>query len=216
MLLWVGGILLVLGCIYSWENTFPQEMHSALFYNSLAFVPVTLIGIGLASESRWPATTVAAVYTAFWAAGLWILPLFPAQPRLGPVYQHITHMIPLGFPLLLIAPAIVIDLVRARSDNFKSWIAAPVAGCASLATFFAVQWPFADFLLSPAARNPIFGQAYFWYGDTANLLRDPYVFVAMEKTRGEFWIVTAASFAVAIIASVIGRGWGNALRDIRR
>ena len=37
---------------------------------------------------------------------LWILPLFPAEPKLGPVYHPVTHFIPWEFPLLLIIPAL--------------------------------------------------------------------------------------------------------------
>ena len=31
--------------------------------------------------------------------------LFPATPKLGPIYQDITHYVPLDFPLLLVVPA---------------------------------------------------------------------------------------------------------------
>ena len=64
-------------------------------------------------QNRWPATTMAAIYTGLFLAGLWIFPLFPASPKLGPVYQNITHMVPLWFPVLLIAPAFALDLLRA-------------------------------------------------------------------------------------------------------
>ena len=39
---------------------------------------------------------------------------FLPQPKLGPVYQHITHMVPLWFPTLLIVPAFALDLLRQR------------------------------------------------------------------------------------------------------
>ena len=59
---------------------------------------------------------MAAIYTALFLAGLWIFPLFPAAPKLGPVYQHVTHMVPLWFPVLVIVPAFALDL-SARMDG---------------------------------------------------------------------------------------------------
>ena len=56
---------------------------------------------------------MAGVYSAFALAFLWILPLFPAEPKLGPVLHPVTHFIPWEFPLLLIVPAFVIDLISA-------------------------------------------------------------------------------------------------------
>ena len=38
------------------------------------------------------------IYSAFVLILMWVLPLFPAHPKLGPVYQDITHMVPLPFP----------------------------------------------------------------------------------------------------------------------
>ena len=46
------------------------------------------------------------------AHGVWVLPLFPAQPKLGPVYREVTHFIPWEFPLLLIVPAIILVIRR--------------------------------------------------------------------------------------------------------
>ena len=51
------------------------------------------------------------VYSVFVLVLMWVLPLFPAQPKLGPVYQNITHMVPLPFQLLLIVPAFFLDLI---------------------------------------------------------------------------------------------------------
>ena len=60
-------------------------------------------------------------------------------------------------PLLLIAPAIVIDIadapVRPRLETGGCRRSSPSR---SSSVFVAVQWPFADFLMSPWARNWIF------------------------------------------------------------
>src|ERR1700728_2711129 len=93
----------------------------------------------------------------------WVLALVPAEPKLGPVYQKITHLVPTDFPLLLIVPAIVSDLVRRRVGGWSRWAQASVLGAAFLVSFFAVQWPFANFLMSPASRNWIFATGDFPY-----------------------------------------------------
>ena len=41
----------------------------------------------------------------------WILPLFPAEPLLGPIYREVTSYIAPYFPVLLIIPAIFIDII---------------------------------------------------------------------------------------------------------
>jgi hypothetical protein len=40
-----------------------------------------------------------------------VLPLFPAHPKLAPVYHPVDHMVPPAFPLLLIVPAVAIDVI---------------------------------------------------------------------------------------------------------
>ena len=92
-----------------------------------------------------------------------ILPLFPAEPKLGPVYQHVTHFVPPEFPLLLIVPAFVLDLLWQRTGHWPLWRQSVVSGVVFLAALAAVQWPFAYFLMSPAARNWLIGAKYFAY-----------------------------------------------------
>ena len=79
-----------------------------------------LTAVAVASRQRWACTIMAAVYTAFGVAFLWILPLFPAEPKLGPVYRQITHFIPWEFPLLLIVPAFAMDLIFQRTDGLAA------------------------------------------------------------------------------------------------
>ena len=60
------------------------------------------------------------------AALIWILPLFPAEPKLGPVLNPVTQFVPPNFPLLLIVPAFAIDLVRRYSSRRWQRVAAGV------------------------------------------------------------------------------------------
>jgi hypothetical protein len=138
------------------EYTFTDSMHSALFYLLLSIlVPLFLAAIIQASDFRWPATVVTGIFTTLNLMFLWLLPLFPAEPKLGPVYSHVTHFVPPPFPLLIIAPAIALDLLRPKIQTWSRWRRSLVFGAVFLGVFLAVQWPFADFLQSPASRNAV-------------------------------------------------------------
>ncbi|MGA2219078.1 MAG: hypothetical protein ABSG51_13370, partial [Terracidiphilus sp.] len=76
------------------------NMHTAECYIAVAMtVPLILVASGWGAIHRWGCTIAAAIDTAFGLGSEWILPLFPAQPRLGPVYHNVTHLIPMDFPL---------------------------------------------------------------------------------------------------------------------
>ena len=64
-----------------------------------------------------------------------ILPLFPAEPKLGPVYQQVTHFIPPDFPLLFIVPAFVLDLFWQRTKAWNPWKIAAVSSIIWVANF---------------------------------------------------------------------------------
>jgi len=197
--------------------TWPGNMHNAQCYLAVAMaIPPVLVGTAWGLGRRWACTQVAAMYTVVALAFEWILPLVPAEPKLGPVYQHITHLVPLHFPLLLIAPAVVLDLLWDKREQWGRWKLAAVSGPVFVLSFLAVQWPFAIFLMSPAARNWVFGMAYFAYFDPANFLYDPYTFQIAEKTRGEFWGVLAAALVVSVITARLGFSWGDWMRRMRR
>jgi hypothetical protein len=146
---------------------------------------------------------------------LWIFPLFPAAPKLGPVYQNVTNMVPLWFPVLLIVPAFAIDLLRQRmGERWGGWQSAINAGVVFMAAFIVAQWPFADFLMSPAARNRFFGTTFFGYSDPANLLYDPYTF--MVQPRGALIEGLLMAVFAAIIFCSIGMALGNWMRKVQR
>ena len=139
------------------EYTNRVEMHGARFYLVVMMTaPIWMAAVARASRNRWAATLTTGIYTAMHLAFCWLLPLVPAEPKLGPVYQQVTHLVPPDFPLLLIVPAVIFDLLRRRTAGWSRWAQAVTLGAAFLGSFFAVQWPFADFLMSPASRNWIF------------------------------------------------------------
>jgi hypothetical protein len=215
--LYTGGLILTQSMIFHWEYESRVLMHSAIFYRAVVIsAPLILIGVARAVRWRWAATIVAGVYTAIWMAMLWILPLFPAEPKLGPVYQHVTHMIPMGFPLLLIAPALAMDLLWRRLESWNKWLQAVVLGSVFLAVLMAVQWPFSDFLLSPAAHNWIFGSHYFAFMQPPDDPEVRSVFDYYEPGRVAFFDGLGIALAAGIVSARVGITWGNWMRKVRR
>ena len=192
-------------------------MHGSRFYLVLMLAaPIWMAMVAWVSKNRWAATIMTAMYTAIHLSFVWILPLVPAVPKLGPVYQHVTHLIPPDFPLLLIVPAIVFDLVRWQSATWGRWAQAATLGAAFLVSFIAVQWPFADFLMSPASRNRFFETTNYPYfiPPTSAWVRN--VFLPTEQSSSQFWVRVAIALAVAILMTRVGMAWGEWMRRIRR
>jgi len=164
LLLYVGGLAIVGQMFFVQEYTWDVKLHQAAPYIAMGIaLPVLFATFSQASRSNWAATSTAAVYTVMVIAEILILPLFPAQPKLGPVYHPVTQMIPAKFPILILVPALALDLLWRRVKNWKPWQIALVSGILFIAVLTAVEWPFANFLLSDASRNRFFGTIYFDY-----------------------------------------------------
>ena len=213
-----SGVLLTLAAIAITEYSDVQMMHNSLFYIVGAGVyPLFLVAASRASKLQWPATATAAFYMCIMAAQLWICPLFAATPKLGPIGHEVTHMVPMNFPLLLIVPAIAIDLVLRRMQNRNAWLTAVVLGLSFILAFAVVQWPFGSFLATEIGRHPFFGGGFAPYNAPAEYLVGPREFwmddggasVALVKTMT--WGVLAA-----FLSSRVGLSWGNWLRQVQR
>ncbi|MEP6836313.1 MAG: hypothetical protein ABJB74_23185 [Gemmatimonas sp.] len=151
-----SGIILALHATVLLENAaFPNHMHSVAFYVMTAVgMPLILLATSRPSHLRWPATTTAAIYMGIALVMIWILPLFPATARLAPIYNPVTHMVPPPFPLLIVVPAIAIDIIMRRVRN--DWWRAALIGASFVVLMLVVHWWWGEFLLSPAARNAFF------------------------------------------------------------
>src|SRR5258705_12126436 len=155
LFIYASGVLVVMASVFLIEYSWPNQQRTRTFYQmSAATFPIYLLGLARASKFRWGATWIALVYMAIVAVAAWVLPLFPGQPRLGPIYNPITHFVPLPFPLLLVVPALGIDLARRWIGHGRSWwrdwLLAYVAAIAFLVLFLVTQWFFSAFLISPA------------------------------------------------------------------
>jgi hypothetical protein len=216
---YAAGLLITIVGIMLTERTYRTVMHSSEFYRTTAFwFPFFLCMLARGSRLRWPATAAALGYTAVMLAMQWILPLFAATPKLGPIYQDVTHMVPLSFPLLLVAPALAMDALahQAERRGWNDWVLAGLTGVAFVAVLLAVQWPLSTFLLSPAARNWLFAGDNFSYATppTSRAVRGE--FFLSDRTRLDFWKGMAIAAGYAILSSRLGLWRGSALRRVRR
>jgi hypothetical protein len=216
LFLYVGGMILVSLTVVQMEITHRGTMHTAHFYGVVALVaPLVLAAVARASGYRWAASVVAGTYFLFVLLMSWILPLFPAEPKLGPVYHSVTQFIPPEFPLLLIVPALALDLLWLRTALWGGWLQALWCAVVFLATFAAVQWPFADFLMSPAARNAFFGAKYYGYYVPDSSLYARHQFYPIEPGL-EFWKQAALALATAVLSMRLGLACGKWMQCIRR
>ena len=217
LFLYVWAMIVVCLMILFFEYTLRIYMHSGFFYRIVSIaIPGVLAALARASGRRWAASIVIGMYSLFILGCLWILPLFPATPKLGPVYHQVTHFVPPEFPLLLIAPALALDWLWQRTGAWNRWLQAIISGLVFVAVLAAVQWPFADFLMSPASRNWVFGTNYFDYNMRPNGYYARHMFVPLEKSAGQFWKEMAFAVFAAIITTRAGMAWGNWMRRVRR
>ena len=215
------GIMIAMEADFTTEYTWPNLQHTAGFYRVLCTpFPFLLVMAARAARIRGAATIAAATYMAIYISLILILPLFPAHPKLAPIYHPVDHMVPPPFPLLLIVPALAIDFIewKFRQANggrwWKDWLLALAIGAAYCTIVFVVQWNFSTFLLSDAADNRFFARAGHW----------PY-FSEPGDWMNSFWKETAdpvrigsivRTFVTACISSRVGLWLGNYLLRLRR
>lgn len=212
---WAAGCVLSFLAVMLTDWSWRVLQHQGAFYWTACLVyPFFLAAAGNASRLRWGATAIAAAYMAIRIAMLWILPRFPAEPGLGPIYQPVTHMIPMEFPLLLVVPAFAMDLVRQHTRPGRLLSLGIRQGLAFFTTFLVTQWFFAEFLLSEWSRNWIFGTHYFPYSvpDTSSLVR--HVFVPDTPAGLRRGLLAAAGNAA--VSAVVGAAWSLWYRRVRR
>ena len=203
------------------DASFANTMHGSPFYTANAIVfPIFIIAFARASRLTWPATRIAVVYMLITMIAIWILQLVPATAKLAPIYNPVTHMVPPAFPLLLVAPAIVIDLVSARTQRMNDWLLAVVLGVVFVGMMVAAHWLWADFMLSPSARNFFFGADQWDYSSRLGAWRYQYwnldVDSAGKWSAAKFASGMGVALLIAIVSSRIGLAWGKGMSRVKR
>ncbi|HMP99468.1 MAG TPA: hypothetical protein PKC24_06770 [Cyclobacteriaceae bacterium] len=212
-----AGFLLVMVYTIASEYFGRHNMHEVFFYQlGMLLFPLFIVPIAFASPAKWGATSMTVVYSITMMFMVWILPLFPAEPLLGPIYNHITTFQPYHFPLLLIFPALAIDFIIGRWRHKNKWLLALLISIGFLLVFFPVQWFMGDFLMSPYARNWFFGQESWFYAANPDY-EYRYAFAPWQISTG--WNLVQGlliAAALGILSSRLGLSWGNWMKQIQR
>ena len=204
MFLYMGGLMVVGQMFFLLEETWDIVLHRPGAYIAMGIaVPVVFALLSRTTRNPWAGTIAAAIYTAFAIGEILILPLVPATPKLGPVYFPVTHLVPAKFPILILVPAIALDLIFRHTRHWKPWRVALVTGVVFTALIFAVEWPFASFLMTKAAANRFFGTIYFDYNSRADMWDRQRIFV--EPIYG---VRLAAGLAFAAVCATFSSWFG--------
>jgi hypothetical protein len=213
---WASGILVTLAATYIVEYTFPLHQHGWLFYAITGAVfPLFLVAGARASRGRHPAVLAAGIYMGIVALFDWILPLFPAEPRLGPIYNPITRMVPFCFPLLIVFPAAAIDELVSRRREGRDGRLAILLGFSFLGVFLLVQFPFGSFQMTPASRNWFFlGDRYwsYWFQPESSW-RYAFGDARFDRLTVKGLLIAGA---LAVVSSRAGLYAGAWMRRVRR
>ena len=213
-----SGLLLV--TLYTLFSEYLQKArsHSAICYQVGAILfPLFFIAVSRASKLRWAATATAGVYMFIMLIMLWVLPIFHATPRLGPVLNHFDHYQPFHFPLLLIIPALALDFVLIKTAQLKPFVQVILASLLFLLLFFIVQWNFGGFLqTSPYARNWFFG-SYAWYFGANPDWPYRYAFYPDNINTGlQLFKGLLIAGVLAILSGLTGNKWGSWMKRVQR
>jgi hypothetical protein len=149
-----------------------------------------------------------------------VLPLVPAKPQVPPIYNPLDHLMPPPFPLLLVAPAVMLDLLLRlappRGLRDRPWLQAIAGGLVFSLVFFVAQWAFAEFLLSDDADNWFFaGGGRHW----------PFFLKIDSASRVAFWnfgrdrmspLNMLIYVGLAVVAARVGLWVGSWMQRVRR
>lgn len=223
LVIFAGGILIAMAATFHTEHSWPNQQRSITFYqmSSVAY-PLYLTALARASNFRFGATLVAATYMLIYCLQGWLLPLFPGQPGLGPVYNPVTHFVPLTFPHLLVVPALAIDLLRwlrgSKPGWWRDWLLAAAIAVAFTGLFLVTQWYFSAFLISETSYNRFFfGDLHWGYSEGPGEYRNQFWHIRRPQYHppvtfsGMLWALLFSFCAVRV-----GLWFGHWLGKVRR
>jgi hypothetical protein len=213
-----AGALIAMVAIAISEYTIqPNLWHSGLTWKIAGAVfPFFLLATARAGRVRLPATGTALTYMVIFLVTQWILVQFEATPRLAPIVRPLTHMAAYGFPMLLVAPALAIDLGLRHWNRIGDWKLAGLLGTAFIVIAVAVHWPFATFLVeSPLAQNDFFLARHWPYFSTPGDFERTF-WDAQPLLSAAFMTDMAIAAAIATLSSRAGLAWGSWMRKVQR
>jgi len=202
-------------------TAFPNLWRGRLFYYvSAAVYPLVLAAAARSGRLRWPATTTAAIFMLASLVLSWVLQSVPATARLAPINNPVTHLVAAPFPIALIVPAAVFDLLHRAVGSGRDWRLSALLGVGFVVALLAVSWPLSGFLLSPAAQSPVFLAGNWDFSATLGAWRFEYWDTMSEGSRGSvvaaFAKVLLLAALFAAVSSRLGIALGSWMRKVRR
>jgi hypothetical protein len=146
---------------------------------------------------------------------MWTVQLFPATPRLGPIYQNITHFVGMAWPVWIVIPAAGIDFTRGKiAGRLPAVIEAVILGLVFATLFVAIQWPWSSFMVqSTLSRNWFFNADNWVYWATPAYVDRAHHFM---PGNGHFMSAAVRTVVIASISSLVGLGWGRWMSKVQR
>jgi hypothetical protein len=214
-------LMLMLVTITMEYTAFPNLWRSRLFYLvSAAIFPLVLAAAARSGKLRWPATATAGIYMLASLILSWVLQNVPATARLAPINNPITHLVAAPFPIALIAPAAVFDILHRRMGAGRDWRLSALFGIGFVLALLAVSWPLSAFLLSPAAQSPVFLAGNWDYSFAPGSWRHEYwetmTGAAPGSVLGTFAKVLLLASLFGAASSRVGLALGTWMRKVRR
>lgn len=209
--------LLAMICVLATDYVDRRLQRTGAFYEIAAIaILLFLPAFGRELRMKFGMTTIAIAYFFIIAITNWVLQIFPAVPKLGPILNPVTHLQSLQFPLLIFIPAIAMDLVLQKVKR-GDWAKAALLSVVFVLLLMAVQYPFSGFLVeSPGARNWFFGSQAWYYGASPDW-EYRYKF---HPTEVEAWPQLLKGVGIAVLLgffiSRLSLRWGKWLQGIQR
>ena len=122
----------------------------------------------------------------------------------------------LHFPVLILPSALALDLLFQKIQDRGKWFQAVAGGVVFVAVLIAVNWPFANFLMSPASRNWVFGTQQFAYFLNPTVASVRNVFFAWEQTTTHFLVNMGWALVAGIVSTRVGITLGGWLQRVQR
>jgi hypothetical protein len=194
-----------------------RYMRSDLFYQTVAAITLLILpALSRSLRMKWGMTAIAIGYFTLQATVNWVLQIFPAEPKLGPILTHTTHFQPSMFPMLIMIPAVFMDWVLLKSKS-NDWMKSFLLSSIFVLLIVAIQYPFSGFLLqSPKSRNWFFGGNAWFFGAPPD---SPYRFKfspADVQKLPRFAIGITGAIVIGTIIGRISLLWGNWMLRIQR
>jgi len=214
-------LLLMLVTITMEYTALPNLWRGRIFYFvSAAVFPLVLAAAARSGRLRWPATAAASIFMLASLVLSWVLQSIPATARLAPINNPVTHLVAAPFPIALIVPAAVFDLLHRAVGPGRDWRLSALLGVGFVVALLAVSWPLSGFLLSPAAQSPVFLAGNWDFSATLGAWRFEYWDTMSEGSRGSvvaaFAKVLLLAALFAAVSSRLGIALGSWMRKVRR